>query len=144
MRIDRCADCGGVLSRQESAKCAGNPDTDVLCGTCSNLAESSANCEECGRLISADASLCGPCELKTNGTQSGQFVNVEEDSIELFRGSDAWYARSIGAEAGKTRELFGTDTLPTAFTAQASPEVVLAEVSKLNPNMRVFLRAEVK
>ena len=34
-------------------------------------------------------------------------------------------------------ELFGTDTLPTAFTAAADPAEVLASIRGLNPDCRV-------
>ena len=35
--------------------------------------------------------------------------------------------------------LFGTDTLPTAFTAQADPITVLREIQRLNPRHLVTL-----
>ncbi len=35
------------------------------------------------------------------------------------------------------RELFGTDTLPTAFTAQADPADVISRIRSLNPDCRV-------
>jgi len=35
--------------------------------------------------------------------------------------------------------LFGTDTLPTAFTEKADSERVVAELRRLNPDCHVFV-----
>lgn len=39
----------------------------------------------------------------------------------------------------RVKELFGTDRIPTAFTLDASPDFVLAQVQRLNPNADVKL-----
>lgn len=64
------------------------------------------------------------------------------NSIELFLGAKSWMARSSGPQAEAVRDLFGTDTLPCGFTVDADARVVLAEVARLNPGVRVYLRAE--
>ena len=40
--------------------------------------EHQANCEECGKPIEMEFSLCEYCELILHGTVSGQPVNSEE------------------------------------------------------------------
>lgn len=46
-----------------------------------------------------------------------------------------WMAKHINMP--DVIELFGTDTLPTAFTAAAPVELVLAELEKRNPGVLV-------
>jgi len=53
-------------------------------------------------------------------------------TIELSKDTRSWYAKFIGDK--KIVELFGTDTLPTAFTAAAKYDDVEAEIQRLNPN----------
>lgn len=60
------------------------------------------------------------------------------NTITLFKTVRGWMARFSEAEI---KELFGTDTLPTPFTAAASPAVVMAEVRRLNPRCVVILSA---
>lgn len=55
-------------------------------------------------------------------------------TITLYRTPDGWMARHSDPTI---RELFGTDTLPTAFTAAASTETVLIEITRRNPTCRV-------
>lgn len=62
-----------------------------------------------------------------------------DNTIELFRNRNGWMAKHTDPDV---RALFGTDTIPTAFTSQASATEVLAQIQKLNPNARVYLRAE--
>lgn len=65
--------------------------------------------------------------------------------IELHRDGRGWHATHLGesqgddAELRKLAELFGTFTLPCAFTALAEPELVLASIRRLNPGATVEL-----
>lgn len=49
--------------------------------------------------------------------------------LSLINGS--WHSKNTDPQV---KALFGTDTIPTAFTASASPEYVLARIKALNPN----------
>ena len=60
--------------------------------------------------------------------------------ITLYRGLDEWLARWSGAGAAEIVELFGTDTLPTAWGPRAPAGVVLADIRRLNPAHVVCLR----
>ena len=53
-------------------------------------------------------------------------------TIELSKDTRGWYAKFIGDK--KIVELFGTDTLPTAFTAAAAYDDVERELQRLNPH----------
>ena len=57
-------------------------------------------------------------------------------TIKLINSSNGWLARFIDDE--KILQLFGTDTLPTAFTENASPMEVKAKIEELNPRHRVL------
>lgn len=61
--------------------------------------------------------------------------------IILFPGADAWYAKYCGPEADRIRDLFGTDTLPTAFTIGASADTVRETIARLNPESIVIVKA---
>ena len=52
------------------------------------------------------------------------------ETIELSRAGFYWMSRSNDL---KVRELFGTDTLPTAFMSAIPPNEVLAQIQQLNP-----------
>jgi hypothetical protein len=56
-------------------------------------------------------------------------------TIELTLVDNTWYARFVDDPTILT--LFGTDVLPTAFTAAASPWTVAAALLALNPNARI-------
>ncbi len=56
-------------------------------------------------------------------------------TIKLINSSQGWLARFINDD--KVLRLFGTDTIPTAFTENASPMVVKAQIEKLNPEHKV-------
>lgn len=58
------------------------------------------------------------------------------EQIQLFKTSEGWMSRS---DDPLVVEVFGTDTLPTAFTAEAPAAVVLAEIQKLNPQAQVSI-----
>lgn len=54
--------------------------------------------------------------------------------IKLYRTPQGWLARFIGGQGeADVRKAFDTDVLPTAFTAQASEQMVYAEIARLNP-----------
>ena len=58
--------------------------------------------------------------------------------ITLFKTTDGWMANmSRAANANEVYGLFGTCTLPTAFTAAAPASEVLAEIQRLNPDEMV-------
>lgn len=57
-------------------------------------------------------------------------------TLTLFKTNRGWMVRNTNP---KIVELFGTDTLPCAFTAAADSAYVLAEIKRLNPNCRVVL-----
>lgn len=57
-----------------------------------------------------------------------------KETIKIFNSPKGWMARFSDVSM---IELFGTDTIPTAFTEQASPMMVLEAIKKLNPNCEV-------
>jgi len=64
--------------------------------------------------------------------------------ITLTRGNDgngnqSWLARHTGAGADDVMALFGTNVLPTPFSASVSPDVVLARIEELNPDAQVVI-----
>jgi len=54
--------------------------------------------------------------------------------VTLFLMRSGWMMRDTDPEV---KRLFGTDTLPTAFTPRADPAVVLSAIQKLNPDAEV-------
>ena len=63
--------------------------------------------------------------------------------ISLHRSPKGWTATTTidGRPDPEQVELFGTATLPTAFTAQAGSVEVMAEIAKLNPGVIVTLNS---
>lgn len=61
------------------------------------------------------------------------------ERIQLFRGENAWMARSSNPELVR---LFGTDTIPTAFTTEANATEVRHRIQELNPNAQVEVLLE--
>ncbi len=58
--------------------------------------------------------------------------------ITLYRNVDGWHAdMSAARDADLIREHFGTDQLPTTYTAGADWREVQAGVAKLNPSDEV-------
>ncbi len=54
--------------------------------------------------------------------------------ITLYRTSTGWMAdMSDTMDASGIRARFGTDQLPTAYTARAGWQIVQANIAKLNP-----------
>jgi hypothetical protein len=60
-------------------------------------------------------------------------------TIILKRSENCWIAHHEGDRADELQELFGTTDIPTAFTEKADPEIVLAEIRRLNPGADVRL-----
>jgi hypothetical protein len=61
-------------------------------------------------------------------------------TIILFRRpGDCWLSQHSDPEV---RCLFGSDTISTAFTANAPAEVVVAEIRRLNPGVYVSVQGE--
>lgn len=55
--------------------------------------------------------------------------------ITLYRNANGWYAdMSAATGAAGIRELFGTDQLPTSYTARAPWREVQRAVAALNPS----------
>lgn len=52
--------------------------------------------------------------------------------ITLTLTNQGWNATYSGPKGLKIADLFGTSTIPTAFTAQASAETVRREIERLN------------
>lgn len=61
------------------------------------------------------------------------------NKIVLFRTSVAWYARYEGPHAAFVQQLFETDVLPTAFTADADRKIVQEEIAARNPGVQVSI-----
>ena len=59
------------------------------------------------------------------------------NKIVLFKTSVAWYAKLEGPHAAQVRDLFGTDTIPTAYTGEADAKTVQAHVAFMNPGVEV-------
>ena len=57
-------------------------------------------------------------------------------NIKLFKTAEGWMATFSDPEVKK---LFGSDTIPTGFTAQADWKTVLKEISKLNPQHKISI-----
>lgn len=55
--------------------------------------------------------------------------------ITLRKTNTGWMATFHGD--AEMLELFGTDTIPTAFTAQAPAGMVLKEIAALNPGYEI-------
>ena len=56
-----------------------------------------------------------------------------KSTIVLFKANGSWMATTKGPKALEQIELFGTNTLPTAFTDRASWLTVRKEIEALNP-----------
>lgn len=59
-----------------------------------------------------------------------------EKTIKLINSKSGWLARFINDV--EVVEAFGTDTIPTPYTENASPMFVLAEIKKRNPEHTVI------
>lgn len=61
-------------------------------------------------------------------------------TITLFKADGVWMAHYSGPGREDITNLFGTDTLPTAFTEKAHPYKVFAEIERLNPTHEIVIR----
>jgi hypothetical protein len=63
--------------------------------------------------------------------------------IKLWRTSREWMTAMYvdGAPDPEVVELFGTHEIPTAFTAKADLDTVVAVICKLNPGVAVTVEA---
>lgn len=53
-----------------------------------------------------------------------------QETIQLYLRDNVWLAKS---DDPKVIQLFGTDTVPTPYTAQAKPDDVLRDITQRNP-----------
>ena len=60
-------------------------------------------------------------------------------TITLRQGPTAWLATTTGDGAAEIIDLFGTDTIETAFDRYAPAAMVLAEITRLNPDATITL-----
>ena len=63
--------------------------------------------------------------------------DIMERQLVLHRTERGWMAQFVGSS--EVQSLFGTDTIPTAFTVNASPEEVQAKIQALNPEYQVSI-----
>jgi hypothetical protein len=70
---------------------------------------------------------------RANPSSSFEFV----PKIILFIEDGQWMARFQGPHAQRTLQLFSTDTLPTAYSADVPPPTVQAELRERNPGCSV-------
>jgi len=61
------------------------------------------------------------------------------NGITLSRSGTGWMATHTGPHAADIIRLFCTVTIPTAFTPQADPQMVLREIQANNPDALVVL-----
>jgi hypothetical protein len=75
-------------------------------------------------------------------------LGAATDTIELYLGRESdtgpklWLARHTGPHAGKIRELFDTDTIPTPYSAATPGSYVLRQIQDRNPEKSVRLALE--
>lgn len=63
--------------------------------------------------------------------------------IRLYRVRSGWIAdMRAAADVTRVRQLFGTDQIPTAWTAAADPYTVRDAIARLNPDERVLVAQE--
>jgi hypothetical protein len=60
-------------------------------------------------------------------------------TLTLDPAGRSWLATTTGPAAAQLIDLFGTATLPCAFTVDATADEVLREIRKLNPTETVTL-----
>lgn len=66
-----------------------------------------------------------------------QTAPAQQNEILVHLGEHGWLATFRGPHAAETAVLFGTDTIPTAFTSSAPLAAVIADLSARNPGCRV-------
>ena len=62
--------------------------------------------------------------------------------ITLTLRGNVWTARYEGLEADLVRDAFGTDEIPTPYTAASDPALVLRAIAGRNPRHTVVLATE--
>lgn len=67
---------------------------------------------------------------------------MSETTITIYPTPTGYNARWSGAETARIHRLFGTDTIPTAFTTRARADDVRAAIARLNPECDVVLAGE--
>jgi len=72
--------------------------------------------------------------MGTNGKITREVIQMK--TIKLINSKQGWFARFV--DDARVIALFGTDTLPTAFTEQASPMMVKSAIEKKNPEHKVI------
>ncbi len=65
------------------------------------------------------------------------------NTITLRVDGAGWMAQWSGPHAKKVVRLFGQDTLPLPFTADAVPSVVCDTIRQLNPDVRIICHSTV-
>ena len=68
-------------------------------------------------------------------------VAEHDDGIILSIHEGQWVATFTGPGEARIRELFGTNTIPTPFSAEVPASVVLLTVSHKNPTANVRVAA---
>jgi hypothetical protein len=63
-----------------------------------------------------------------------------ENKITLVKTSSGFQAVFTGEHALEIIRLFSTNSIPTPFTAQADPQMVLREMQANNPGVTVVLQ----
>ena len=61
------------------------------------------------------------------------------ETISLFVVGNSWMTRH---SASNIVDLFGTDTIPTPYTAQVAGHIVLKDITRLNPDRQVNIDCE--
>jgi hypothetical protein len=67
---------------------------------------------------------------------------MKRNAVTLYLENNFWMVRFSGPHAGSIVRLFGTDALPTPFTGDADPVLVVDTVQRMNPGVIVFLEAK--
>lgn len=60
-----------------------------------------------------------------------------QNAIQIHLGPQGWLATYTGPHAKEIGDLFDTCTIPTAYTAHAPLETVIAEIQARNPGVVV-------
>lgn len=58
------------------------------------------------------------------------------EKLTLFKANGSWLIKTTDKEV---MDLFGTDTIPTAFTSNAPVNMVKEAISRLNPNSHILI-----
>jgi hypothetical protein len=61
----------------------------------------------------------------------------EQNEILLHNGTHGWLATFVGPHSARLCSLFGTSTIPTAYTSGTSLETVTRGIAARNPGVTV-------